>query len=265
MTAAAGGLPADGAQWLPPSRGDLGRGGRGGEAGAIIVASELGGLRWTPKPGRVIVFGRNFHDVHVCFAESDPGISRCQGTVTFRADQWWLAGTGRVPLRLPNSLWLHDGDEPIPLEPGYTPVVARGVCRSEHLLEIYVAAQDRTPSARHRDPTSDHAGWRLSPDEKLVLVALGQRYLLREPWPQPWTRTATAKLLAELEPHAGWTSRHVENLVKGVRYRLSRAGVTGLTRVEVGEPVGNMLNHNLMQELISSGTLVPRDLELLDR
>jgi hypothetical protein len=40
--------------------------------------------------------------------------------------------------------------------------------------------------------------------------------------------------------------------------------VPGLTRDEVGDPVGNALNHNLMMELVSSATLVPPDLRVLD-
>lgn len=56
----------------------------------------------------------------------------------------------------------------------------------------------------------------------------------------------------------------VEHLVVGVRTRLSRDGVAGLTRAEIGEPVGNSLNHNLLRELLLSTTLVPPDLALLD-
>ncbi len=37
----------------------------------------------------------------------------------------------------------------------------------------------------------------------------------------------------------------------------------GLTREEVGEPVGNMLNHNLITELLRTRTLVPPDLLML--
>ncbi|MFF3573845.1 hypothetical protein ACFYXQ_39445 [Nocardia jiangxiensis] len=49
-----------------------------------------------------------------------------------------------------------------------------------------------------------------------------------------------------------------------VRNRLSRAGVAGLTRAEVGEPVGNALNHNLIQELLQTTTLAPFDLAHID-
>jgi hypothetical protein len=52
--------------------------------------------------------------------------------------------------------------------------------------------------------------------------------------------------------------------VGAVRTRLAKDGVAGLTREEVGEPVGNVLNDNLMRELLLSTTLVPPDLALLD-
>lgn len=38
----------------------------------------------------------------------------------------------------------------------------------------------------------------------------------------------------------------------------------GLVRDEVPEPIGNVLNHNLIRELMLSGTLVPFDLTRLD-
>ena len=38
----------------------------------------------------------------------------------------------------------------------------------------------------------------------------------------------------------------------------------GLTREEVGEPVGNTLNHNLLVTLLRSTTLRPADVEVLD-
>lgn len=50
-----------------------------------------------------------------------------------------------------------------------------------------------------------------------------------------------------------------------VRNQLSAQGVYGLVREEVGEPVGNLLNHSLLTELVRSTTLVPPDLAQLDR
>ncbi|WP_407555298.1 hypothetical protein QOM21_35995 [Streptomyces sp. Pv4-95] len=56
----------------------------------------------------------------------------------------------------------------------------------------------------------------------------------------------------------------VEHMVNGVRAWLSRGGEPWLTREEVGEPVGNALNDNLIRALLMSTTLVPTDLALID-
>ena len=37
-----------------------------------------------------------------------------------------------------------------------------------------------------------------------------------------------------------------------------------MTKEELVEPIGNMLNHNLIQALMSTSTLAPSDLKLLD-
>ncbi|MGA8113602.1 MAG: hypothetical protein WCA46_08075 [Actinocatenispora sp.] len=73
-----------------------------------------------------------------------------------------------------------------------------------------------------------------------------------------------ARQHAELRPGEGWTPKRVEHLVVAVRTRLSRAGVADLTREEVGEPVGNALNDNLLRVLIQTTSLVPSGLALLD-
>jgi len=57
-----------------------------------------------------------------------------------------------------------------------------------------------------------------------------------------------------------WSAKRVEHVVADVRARLSARGVHGLVREEVGEPVGNALNDNLLRELVLSTTLVPTDL-----
>jgi hypothetical protein len=106
--------------------------------------------------------------------------------------------------------------------------------------------------------------WKLDADERLALVCLAQRYLLHDAYPQPVSWKQVAAELAELRPGGGWRPKKAEHLVAGVRKRLSAAGVPGLTREEVGEPVGNMLNHNLVGELLRTRTLVPPDLLVLD-
>ena len=69
----------------------------------------------------------------------------------------------------------------------------------------------------------------------------------------------------ELRPEGKWTAKKVDHLVSGVRKRLSDSGVAGLSREEVGEPVGLALSVNLLGELVASTTLVPLDLTLLDQ
>jgi hypothetical protein len=98
----------------------------------------------------------------------------------------------------------------------------------------------------------------------LVLVVLGQRYLRHEAHPAPLSWNQVAEQLAELQPQVGWTAKSAEHVVGAVRRRLARREVRGLTRDEVGEPVGNALNHNLLLELLLSTTLVPPDLRLVD-
>lgn len=232
--------------------------------GTLFALSVAGGITLGPKQDRSMLFGRGRPDVHVCVGEDDRRVSRQHGTLTFRDRWWWVDNIGRLPLRLPGSRLLFPGEEPVPLTEGYTPLFLQGSANREHLLELYVAGVDgERPEARHRDVTQPPRIWRLQPDERLVLIVLGQRYLLHEAHPQPLAWRHAADQLAELQPECGWTPKRVEHMVAAVRTRLSREGVPGLTREEVGEPIGNMLNHNLLRELLLSTTLVPPDLMML--
>lgn len=256
-----------------PGRG-LAGGVSGTVPGTISVLSITGGVQGLPHEGAVIEFGRNIEQVDVGVGQDDLRISRVHGTLTYRRRHWQLGTTGRVPIRLPESRLLFEGEEPLPLPAGYTPVFLRGSHNREHLLEIYVTGREEIRRApRHEYRTDEPPPWPLDPDERLALAALGQAYLYHERWPQPWTWKDTAGLLATLQPEAGWTERRVAEVVARVRLRLSdeqfarscgREPVPGLTRDQLSEPIGNMLNHNLLQELTRSATLVPRDLDLLD-
>ncbi|WP_370949173.1 FHA domain-containing protein [Amycolatopsis sp. cg5] len=236
-----------------------------GVAGTLHVLAVTGGITVGPREGRTILFGRNRPDVHVCVGENDRRISRHQGSLTHRDDQWWLSTSGRLPLRLPGSRLLFSEDEPLPLGPGYTPLFVRGSSGREHLLEVHVGTHDGDrPRTEHDAPTRPPHTWALSPSERLALIVLGQRYLLHEAYPNPLSWRQAAEYLNDLRPAEEWTHKKVEHLVVGVRTRLSRGGVAGLTREEVGEPVGNTLNHNLVRELMESTTLVPPDLGSLN-
>src|SRR5690606_27007139 len=171
---------AAGGQRLPKGHGSLALGvPSSSEPGKLYALSLAGGIAIGPKEGRTILFGRNRPDVHVCVGEDDRKVSRQQGTITYDDGVWWLANTGKLPLRLPGSRLLFRDEEPVPLTDGYTPMFLRGTGRREHLLELYVTgAEGRRPTSRHGDATELPRIWRLSDDERLALVVLGQRYLL---------------------------------------------------------------------------------------
>ncbi|ONI70858.1 hypothetical protein ALI144C_50655 [Actinosynnema sp. ALI-1.44] len=250
---------------LSPGHSSLALGVPPAQPGTIYALAIAGGIVFGPREGRTILFGRNRPEVHVCIGEDDRRVSRQHGQLTHQANQWWVSNTGRLPIRLPNSRLLFTDEEPIPLVAGYTPLFVRGSSGREHLLELYVTGSDaQAPTSRHLDPTHPPKNWRLDPNERLALVVLGQRYLLHEARPQPLSWTQVARELDQLQPDAGWTAKKVEHLVVKVRTRLSKDGVAGLTREEIAEPVGNSLNHNLIQELLTSTTLVPPDLRLLN-
>lgn len=260
----AGSEPPDGTWPLHSAHRSLAYGVPPSASRSIFVLAVSGGIAVTPRDGRQILFGRNRPEVHVCVGEDDPRVSRRHGRVGYRADRWWVTNTGIRPLRVAGTRYVFAGEEPVPLPPGYTPLFVGGSRQREHLLELYVTGTGGVrPGARHGDSTEPPRAWRLEPAERLALIVLGQRYLWHDFHPQPLTWRQAAEQLAELEPGVTWTAKRVEHLVVGVRDRLSRNGVLGLTRDEVGEPVGNALNRNLLAELMLSATLVPRDLALL--
>lgn len=258
------GVPAGGRR-LARNHESLARGVPEAVPGAIFALALTEGVTVAPSEGRTIRFGRNRPDVEVCVGEDDLRVSRQHGLLAHRDGHWWVSNTGQLPIRLPGTQWLFSGEDPIPLSSGYTPLFVRGSRAREHLLELYVAGEDGgRPATRHRDVTEAPKRWRLTPDERLALVVLGQRYLLHEPHPQPLSRQQVADALGELQPDATWSASRVDHLVADVRGRLSAGGVAGMLREEVGEPVGNALNDNLIRELVLSTTLVPPDLALLD-
>lgn len=234
-------------------------------ASTVVALTVAGRITAGPAEGRTIRFGRNRGEVDLPVGETDPRVSRRHGMLVRHEDHWWVSNTGRLPIRLPRTTWLFPGEDPFPLNPGYTPMFIRGSRDREHLLELYIAGEDGgRPAVRPDAITHQPRQWPLSPDERLLLVVLGQRYLFHDANPQPISRQQAALMLAELQPDANWSAKRVEHLVTDVRLRLSAAGVHGLLREEVGEPVGNTLNDNLLRELILSTTLVPPDLALLD-
>lgn len=232
--------------------------------GTIFVLGLGGGVAQETGCGEEITFGRNGEEVAVCVGGTDRGVSRVHGTLSHHDGLWWLRTMGRHRVRLSSRQHTRDED-PVPLDEGYTPLFISGTGRREHLLEVYVAGEHgRPPVVRPDETTLGPSPWRLDDDEHRALVALAQRYLRHEESPQPVTKAFAAEELARVQPGAGWDGKDVERLVERVRDRLSRKGVPGLTRDEIGEPVGNALNHNLIMELLRTTTLVPFDLHLLE-
>ncbi|MGI5132014.1 FHA domain-containing protein [Pseudonocardia sp. CA-107938] len=232
--------------------------------GTIFVLGPRGGVSTEPTPGATITFGRNIDDVDVVVAPDDDRVSRRHGVLTRAGRSWTLANTGRLPIRLPGSRMVFPDSEPVELAVGYTPMFIRSRHGRDHLVEVRITGATGVTRPRHKDLTSSDPIWALNADERLVLVVLGQRYLRHDAHPQPLSWRQVADELNELLPDQGWTAKRAEHIGVAVRKRLSAAGVPGLTRDEVGDPVGNALNHNLMLELVSSATLVPPDLRVLD-
>ncbi|WP_051838659.1 FHA domain-containing protein [Streptomyces sp. NRRL WC-3742] len=235
--------------------------------GTIFVTGPEGGYAVPPRR-YTLLFGRDREDVHVPVGVDDPTVSRRHGVFT-RADtegDWWLVNTGNLPIELPDGVLMLTGHKRI-IESGYTPLVINSSKQRSHLVEVRVVdGDDRHPrSTSSAETTAPETVYALSPQERLVLTALARRYLEGQdafPLPLAWEDTAR---LVNASPYAtkSWTFRSVANTVEDVRERLRRRGVRGLTRDEVGEPVGSMLSVNLIRELLRTATLNAQDLELL--
>jgi hypothetical protein len=236
----------------------------GAQDGTLRARTVDGSLVVAPREGRVIRFGRDPDQVNLCLGIDDLRVSRRQGELTFRERRWWLHNVGKPCIRLPDRE-LFTGEEPVPLPIGHTPMFVSGSGNREHLLEVHVTGQDgHRSSVKPGDTTREHSIWPLSDAERLTMIVLGQRYLMHERGAQPLPWRLVVEQLTELAPDTAWRIKKVEHLVGRVRSRLSDAGVAGLRRTEVSEPIGNTLNHNLIRELIRSGTVVPADLGRLD-
>ncbi|GAA5114600.1 FHA domain-containing protein [Pseudonocardia adelaidensis] len=230
-----------------------------------LVAQSIGdSISVGPQEGRVVLFGRQADEVHVCVGGDDQWVSKKHGRLEHAQGHWTVRATGRRPIRLPTGE-LFAGADPVPLTDGYTPLFILGGGNRQHLLEVYVVGSDgQRPTARHDHETMSPPVWPLTDGERLALIVLGQRYLRHEPYPQPLSWSEAAAVLAQLDPHGGWRTKTVEHRVAKVRQRLHRHGVFGLVASELPQPIGNQLNDHLIRELIRSATLVPTDLQRLD-
>ncbi|MGP3967826.1 FHA domain-containing protein [Streptomyces sp. 6N223] len=245
------------AHGAPPSR-----------PGTLHARSLSGGIRIAPQHGRVIRFGRGEQpEVDLPVGEDDLRVSRRHGELAYRDSHWWLRNTGQQLVRLPRGQMMHAATEPIPLDAGYTPVFVRGSGYREHLVELYVTDHDEPgPGSRRSARTVPPKRWHLEDDERLLLVVLGQHYLLYEAQPRPLSYRQAAEQLRYLQPEGRWTEPRIAHRIEDVRNRLERSGDFPYDLRE-NHPRGasdNTLKHNLLKGLVESTTLVPPDLALLD-
>lgn len=223
------------------------------------------GAAYSVGPGeeREILIGRNRSEVHLCVGEDDLGVSRRHVVLRHRAGQWWVRREGRRDVQLGRGHRLWPDSDPVPLAPGYTSLVLEGSHGRIHVVEIAVADADGWKRPEPTDPTLTTERIALEPDERLALVALGERYLRDEPnaRPRSW-REAEARLQLVV-PERRLGHKRIEHLVRDLRLRLSASGRAGLVEPDVESP-GDMLKHNLLTLLIASNSIGPSDLALIE-
>jgi hypothetical protein len=251
-----------------PLSASLARGVAPSPPGTLHVRTVIDDLSAPPRPGRTVFFGRGEKpEVDLGVGVDDLRVSRRHGELTYRQGFWWLRNTGQQLVRLPRGRMMHATTEPIPLAAGYTPLFVKGSGYREHLVELYVASHDDPgPVSRRRAETARPETWALDDDERLLLVVLGQRYLLYEEDPRPLTYAMAARQLAYLRPEARWNERKIEYRIEAVRRRLDNTGFKYplMHDKSQGRPADNGLLHNLLKGLVESTTLVPPDLDLME-
>ncbi|WP_203883509.1 hypothetical protein [Planotetraspora kaengkrachanensis] len=250
---------------LPSSMRSLASGVPPAPPGTLFALAASNGFAVPPRKF-TLHFGRGTDDVHVAVGVNDPYVSRLQGVLVCDGYEWWVRNKGKLPIQLPGGALLLSGHELL-VEPGYTPLLIGSAKRRSHLLEIHVVGS-RTADAGgdQHNRTKAPDVYELSLAERLVLTALAQRYLRQERYPQPVSWNQVADDLNRLPDGRQWTPKIAAHIVGAVRERLADGPdpIPGLRREDgVGEPVGNTLNHNLIQALLRSATLLPADLHLI--
>jgi hypothetical protein len=244
---------------------DQGSGQAGSSRPGTLVVLEPGGGPWSPQEGRVLWFGRNRPDVHICVGPDDPGVSRRHGSLEFSAGRWWVRTLGSRPVHVGGVHVLRRGDEPVPLTEGRTSLLVEGADpRDLHLVRVRVVGPAEQRPHTVGSGTVPVRCFRLESTERLVMTVLAQRHLLRCPDPQPLTAREAADELVALQPAVGWTQKKVEHLVKKVRDRLSGQGVGGLVPEPGRTGFDSAYRRNLIDALLGTGTLGADDLSLLD-
>lgn len=231
--------------------------------GTILVKAAQGGYAVPPRRF-ALHFGRATLDVHVPVGTGDRYISRLHGVFTCDGTQWRLRNEGFRPIQILGEEPLLRGHE-IVVAAGYTPLTIKTPHPRSHWVEVYVVGFPSTADGADSEATTVRpVAYELSPVERLVITALAQDYLRRDPDPRPasWGRVADA--LSRADPQRQWNARNAEYIVARVRKRLSEGPhpIPGLLD-DGGKSSGNMLSHNLIEALLLDATLLPEDLHLL--
>ncbi|MEU6721126.1 FHA domain-containing protein [Nonomuraea sp. NPDC046802] len=246
---------------LPREFGSLAHGLPPAPIGTLFAMGPNGGIRVAPDAEFELLFGRGEPDVHICVGGDDPHVSRRHGRIAREGARWVLHNIGKLAIRFPGSQLVLGGHHAeIPM--GYTPLFIVAP-RRQHLLEVRIVSGASQDGVGRPDVKTAEAHRDLNPVEHLVLVCLSQRYLRQEPRPQPLTWAQVADEMSRLRPSERWTQKRVAHIVANVRRKLS-AKVPGLREEEIPPPIGNMLNHNLITELLVTATIKEQDLALLD-
>ena len=236
--------------------------------GTIFVKAAQGGFAVPPRKF-TLHFGRAALDVEVPVGTGDRYVSRLHGVFTCDGTHWWLRNEGRIPIQMPGQEPLLRGHE-ILMNSGYSPLTLKTPHRRSYWIEVRVAgfpsAAGDTDSQASTISTASSRVYDLSATERLVITALAQRYLRRERFPQPVSWKQVADDVSQADPQRIWNAKTAGRVVEGVRERLSKGPypIPGVLCDDgIGQPVGNTLNHNLIQALLETLTLLPQDLYLL--
>ena len=245
---------------LPPSTPLSGGTPEPAPPGTIFVIGDHQG--WAVPPRRfTLQFGREQDDVHVPIGIDDEYVSRQHGILVCDGENWWLENHGKLPIQVPDGPMLLRGHGK-PMPSGYTPLMIFSEQRRTHVLHVRVVGHERPIADRKPQGTTKNPNlYVLSKNEHLVMVALAQRYLRGESYPQPTTWRQAAEMLSAIPGGKQWSWKSIEYIVGNLRDRLA---IPFTSREEVEEPVGNTLNHNLIEALLRGAYLLPEDLALVD-
>lgn len=227
---------------------------------------EFCGERRRLTPGVELVFGRGSTvDLHI---DDNPQLHRRFGAIRHHDGGWWLHNLGSRLL-----LHVHDrtSKSSAAVAPGtaaplvYPAIAVRftaGVATYELVLDLDLdvagAVADAVPGAADRTaspPTVDHSDLPLTPNQRLLLVALAEPALNDPTGPVsiPANKSVASRL--------GWSTTTFNRALDRLCRKLDRAGVAGL----VGAPgdLATDRRRRLVEHAVTTELVTEADLSLL--